>query len=550
MQATLQKQISILKESEKKLLEENEKQQKKIELLERNVEALTQALLQISKQQYGASSEKTPQYCGQLYIFEETDEFFEADIDALPERQTVRAHKRLKRKAGDKQRLIADIPHEVVECVIDQDEGCEVCGSELKVIGKKNVRTEVEYIPARVKATEYIQYIYKCVDCGNSDEFPDPFIKKADVPKPVMYRSLASPTSVAWVMYQKYVLAVPLYRQEKEWLRMGFDLSRSNMSNWVIQCAASWLRPLYEKMHEKLLTYEIIMSDETSYQCNKEVGKKASSQSYLWLYRNGDYLGPPIVLFQYTRTRAGENARTFLKGFSGFLVSDAFAGYEKVENIKRCLCWSHLRRYYIKSIPLDSRKKEIPGSAGAIGRAYCNKLFRLEKKWKELPPDERKQKRLEQSIPVLNAFFAWAKKVKTSQEPLKKALYYTLNHEEYFKNFLQDGRIPLTNNASENCIRPVAVARKNFLFSDTPRGAEASATVFSIIETARANEIDPYEYLVYIFKTLPNIDFISQPEILDNYMPWSETLPEACKMRKKKAKILDGEEDINENTEH
>lgn len=244
MQATLYQQIFILKESEKKLQEENEKQQIKIKLLERNVEALTQALLQASKKRFGSSSEKTPGYCGQLSLFEEIGDFFEVDIADVPEKQTVRAHKRLKRKVGDKERLIADIPHEIIECVINQNEGCEVCSSDLQVIAKKKIRTELEFIPARIKATEYIQYIYKCVSCGINDEFPDPFIKKADVPQPVMVRSLASPTSVAWIMYQKYVLAVLLYRQEKEWLRMGIELSRANMSNGVIQCAAFWLQPL------------------------------------------------------------------------------------------------------------------------------------------------------------------------------------------------------------------------------------------------------------------------------------------------------------------
>ena len=154
------------------------------------------------------------------------------------------------------------------------------------------------------------------------------------------------------------------------------------------------------------------------------------------------------------------------------------------------------------------------------------------RKFKHLPSEERKQKRLEQSIPVLNAFFAWAEKVQTNQEPLKKAIRYTLNHREYFSNFLLDGRIPISNNLSENAIRPVAIARKNFLFSDTPQGAQANALVFSIIATATANDLDPYEYLVFIFKNLPNVDFHNNPSILDNYMPWSETLPVSCKAKK------------------
>ena len=533
----LEQELSDLKESERKLREENEIKQKRIELLEHNVEALTQALLQAAKQRFGASSEKTPAE-GQLYLFEGEIELPAEEEKA--ETQEVQAHTRLKRTKGDKAHLIADIPHEVVECVLDAEEVCDTCSSPLQVIGKKTVRTELEYIPAKVKATEYVQYIYKCPTCGTTEDYPDAVIKKASVPAPVMPRSLASATSVAWIMYQKYALAVPLYRQEKEWLRIGIALTRSNMSNWVIRCADSWLKPIYERMREKLLTYDLIMCDETTIQCNKEKGRKASSNSYFWLYRNEQDNGPPVILFQYTRTRAGENAKRFLKDFSGYLISDAYAGYEKVENIIRCLCFSHLRRYYLEAIPLNSSKKEIPGSAGAKGRAYCDKLFKLEKQWKLLSPEERQQKRLEQSVPVLNAFFAWAENVKTNQDPLKKAIKYTLNHKKYFTNFLRDGRIPLSNNLSENAIRVVALARKNFLFCDTPQGAEASALVFSIISTATANGLDPYEYLVHLFKNLPNLDFHNTPELLDDCMPWSEKLPAACRAKKNMGEPKEG----------
>ncbi|WZL72010.1 IS66 family transposase [Clostridiaceae bacterium 35-E11] len=541
MQTVLARQLSILKESERRLRYENEIQRKRIESLERNIETLTQALLQASKKRFGASSEKTVSD-QQLYIFDETEGILgEIDCNATTERLPVKAHTRLKRKKGDQERLIKALPREVVECIIDEkDSICDVCNSSLSIIGKKKVRSEIEFIPARVKVTEYVQYIYKCTTCGTCDEYPDAVIRKASVPKPVMKRSLASPTSVAWIMYQKYVLAVPLYRQEKEWMRIGIGLSRANMSNWVIQCAFLWLKPLYEQMKKQLVTYEIIMSDETTHQCNKEKGRKASSKSYFWMHRNGACEGAPIILFQYTPTRSGEHAKKFLEGFSGYLVSDAYAGYEKVDNITRCLCWTHLRRYYLEAIPLDSRKKEIPGSAGAKGRSYCDNLFSLERKWKKLSPKERKQKRLEQSIPVLNAFFEWAESVNTNQPSLKKALKYTLNHKEYFQNFLLDGRIPISNNLSENAIRPVAVARKNYLFSDTPRGAKANALVFSLIETAAANGLDPYEYLVHIFKSLPNIDFNKEPALLDDYMPWSDNLPENCYTKKQKTEPPEG----------
>lgn len=273
------------------------------------------------------------------------------------------------------------------------------------------------------------------------------------------------------------------------------------------------------------------MSDETTWQVNKENGKKASSNSYIWVHRSGSCEGPPIILYQYTSSRSGEHAKIFLAGFTGYHVSDAYAGYEKVEGITRCLCFSHLRRYYIDAIPLDSSKKEIPGSGGAVGRAYCDKLFRLEKKWKELSPEERKKNRLIYSVPILDAFFAWAEKTVTQQVMLKKALYYTLNHRKYFSNFLLDGRIPLSNNLSEIAVKPVAITRKNSLFSDSPAGAEASALIFSIINTAKANNLDPYKYLEYIFSELPNADFLSNESILQEYLPWGDKAQLKCKVK-------------------
>ena len=194
-----------------------------------------------------------------------------------------------------------------------------------------------------------------------------------------------------------------------------------------------------------------------------------------------------------------------------------------MHRITRWLCFSHLRCYYLDAIPLDSRKKEIPGSGGAIGRDYCYKFFKLEKKWKELTPEERKKNRLIKSVPVLDAFFAWAENTFTNQESLKKALGYTLNHKKYFTNFLLDGRIPSSNNLSEIAVKPVAITRKNSLFSDSPEGVEASGIIFSIVNTAAANNLDAYKYLEYIFRKLPNSNFILDSSVLDEYLPWTIT---------------------------
>lgn len=506
---------------------ENKKLQEKVNKLEHNVELLTQAVLHAAKQRFGESSEKTPKVDGQCSLLGEV-------IDEIPDKTKViniKEHKRPVRIKGDREKLIKALPHEVVECVLNGEETlCKICGSYLKVIGKKKVRSEMEYIPAKLIIKDYVQYVYKCTECGKNDINPYDAIYCAPVQAPVLTHSVASPSIIAWIMYQKYMMSMPLYRQEKDFKRMGAELKRDMMANWMIRSSEYWLKPLYELMHKQLLKCSIIMSDETTWQVNKEKGKKASSKSYIWIHRTGNCEGPPVILYQYTRSRSGDHAKVFLDGFNGYHVSDAYAGYEKVEGITRCLCFSHLRRYYLDAIPLDSGKKEIPGSGGSIGRAYCDKLFKLERKWKELSPEERKKNRLIYSVPILDAFFAWAEKVFTNQEMLKKALYYTLNHKKYFTNFLLDGRIPLSNNLSEIAVKPVAITRKNSLFSDSPAGAEASAIIFSIINTAAANNLDAYKYLEYIFRKLPNINFTSNDSVLEEYLPWADQVQLECKI--------------------
>ena len=514
----------------KQLEIENQKLQEKIDKLEHNVEALTQAVLHASRQRFGASSEKTPPTEGQASLFGDVED----ETRPLPFAPVIhiKEHQRPLRKKGDREKLTEGITRETVECVLNPEEAaCGICGSDLKVIGKKKVRSEMEYIPAKLVMKDYVQYVYKCVECGKDDENPYDAIYSAPVPAPVLMHSIASPSCAAWTMYQKYVLSVPFYRQERDFQRMGAALKRDTMAYWVIRCAEDWLKPLYDRMHRRLLQCSIIMSDETTWQVNHEPGKKASSKSYIWIHRSGSCEGPPIILYEYTRTRSGDYARDFLEGFYGFHVSDAYEGYEKVEGITRCLCYSHLRRYYLEAIPLDSGKKEIPGSGGAVGRAYCDKLFRLERKWKELPPEERKKNRLLHSVPVLEDFFAWAETTNTRQENLKKALNYTLNHKQYFSNFLLDGRIPLSNNLSEIAVKPVAITRKNSLFSDSVAGARASAVVFSIVGTAAAHHLDAYKYLEYIFRQLPNVDFAQDDQKLDDYLPWSEKVQQKCRMQ-------------------
>lgn len=531
------------------LLKENEELSKQVadlkeanEVLQHNYDVLMQAFLLSQKARFGAASEKNALPDGQLQLFgEEWTDLIAGELP--PKTITVKEHKRPVRTEGDRKKMIQDLEVVTEECLLDAQESfCDICASQMKEIGRKVVRREVIFIKPSVKVVEFVQATYKCEECGKDADTPFDHIVKAPVPAPLLSHSFASASLVAWIMYQKFAMSVPLYRQEKEWLRMLFPLLRLRMANWIIRCSESYLMPVYECMKTAQMKRDIIMSDETTWQCNKEPNRAASSKAFIWVHRTTPTDGlPVIILYDYTRTRNGDYAMNFLKGFSGFSVTDAYAGYEKVAGITRCLCLSHLRRYYLDAIPLGTNKKRIPGSAAAKGLAYCDKLFALERKWKELSPEERKMKRMVYSSPVLDALFGWAESVVTTQPLLKKALGYTLNHKENFMNYTLDGRIPISNNLSEQAIKIVALNRKNSLFSDSIAGANASACVFSFISTAMSNGLDAYEYLNYLFSELPGKD-LSDSELLQNYLPWSESVQEACRSSKK-AKI--SEEQLN-----
>ncbi|MCX7921751.1 MAG: IS66 family transposase [Clostridia bacterium] len=503
-----------------------------IKELESKIENLTQAILHGRKKQFGPSSEKTPKESEpEIPIFNEAE--VESKSNAKEPTENTVIIKRTPRKPGVREDMIKHLPREKVECILEgKDANCPQCGSKTTVIGKTIVRTELEFIPAHVKVIDYVQYAHKCIYCGKSDDKPEDVIIKAPVPAPVMQKSLASPSTVAQVIYQKYMIGMPLKRQEYDWKQHGYALSRSTMANWVIRCTQDWLKPIYLIMRDDMVNSQIIGADETRIQCNKEEGKKASSQSFMWVYRTGIYEKQQMVLYEYTRTRAGKHVKSFLEGFEGFLVSDAYAGYELVENITRCLCWSHCRRYFINAIPLDG-KKEIPGSKGAEGREYCNQLFDIEQELEKLSPEIRHSKRQELSRKILDEFWCWVEKTSimpTTNTKLQDAFTYAKNQKNYLENFLLDGRIPISNNHVENAIRPFATHRRSWLFADTPKGAEASAIAYSIIETAKANNLNIYEYLVHIFKCLPNLDFSNNPDLLRDFLPWSEKLPESCRL--------------------
>ena len=490
------------------------------------VNNLTEMLLLLRKEKFGASSEKTPkQMEGQLSLFNEAEVEADASVPD-PIVIDVKGCKRIKGKTK-REELLKDLPVREFPCALaDEDMFCDRCGTALKEIGYTKVRDEIEYIPAKVRILRYTQQACECPKCKHTAK---PFIKKAFVPRSVMNHSLASPSSVSYVMYQKYVNSIPLYRQEKDWEQHGISLSRATMANWVIRCAEDYFRPVVEHLRKELLTRDVVHCDETPVQVLKEEGKKPQNKSYMWLYRTGNDGRAPVILYDYQPSRNGDHAVTYLKDFKGYVHSDGYSGYNKLDGIVRCGCWAHLRRKFVEAIP-QKKAEGAPLTAAETGRDYCNRLFKLEDELKDLTPAERKHKRLELEQPVLEAFWCWL----DTLEPLKgsalgKAVTYAKNQKPYMENYLLDGRCSLSNNVAENAIRPFTVGRKNWLFADTPKGADASAAVYSLVETAKANGLNVYTYLQYLLIYMPDTDWHNHPEELDMLMPWSEAVQAECK---------------------
>ena len=530
------KQAQELEASKRIIAERDEKIRKQ----NIQIDNMIQALLHARKKLFGPSTEVT-QTDGQLSLFESVQELAE-QLNLSKEKITVKPYTRTARKPGVRKEMLAGFPQEVEEYVLPAEEKCSVCGGEMKVTGKKVVRTEVEFQPAKLIVKQIIQQVTKCVNCGTEDSPNEKcHFQKAAVPVPPLAHSISTPSLIAQVMYQKFALGLPLSRQEKDWYCLGLVLSRSNMANWVIRCSEEWFESVYWRIHEKLLECDLIHMDETRIQCNKEEGKLPSSESFMWVMRSAASEDIQAAFFFYFRSRGGENARKLLKDFNGYLITDAYAGYDTVPDIKRALCWSHARRYLIESIPLDSKGKEIPGSKDAEGREYINLLFKVEGEIKNLPYEEKKQKRQDASKPILDAFWTWVEKTSamyTTNEKLTQALGYCQNQRKYLETFLEDGRIPLSNNYCEANIKPFATARRAWLFADTPKGAFANGVLYTLVESAKANDLDVYEYLKHLLTERPNNHHLEKPSVIDRLLPWSKELPEQCRMKRNRKKFL------------
>lgn len=480
------------------------------------------------QRRYGASSERTPDEQVAL-VFDEVEVVADpTQEEPAYESVTVRRRKRL----GQRDERLEELPVERIEHRLSDDEKtCAQCEGDLHEMSTQ-VRRELVIVPAQVKVVEHVQYVYGCRQCER-EALSIP-ITTAKMPAPPIPGSLASPSALAHVMAQKYVEGLPLYRQEQQFARFGVTLSRQTLANWILEGGERWLAPLYDRMREHLLGQEILHADETTLQVLKEPGRDAETKSYMWLYRTGRD-GPPMALFEYQPTRAGDHPKAFLDGFKGYLHVDGYPGYHDISDVTLVGCWAHARRKFdeaLKALP-NSARSSGP-TAAEQGREFCNALFKIERSLKGMDPERRKAMRELQSVPVLDKFKAWLDDHASMALPKSKfgeAVNYCRNQWTKLKAFLLDGRLELDNNRSERTIKPFVIGRKNWLFANTPRGARVSAIVYSVVETAKENGLNPVAYLTHLFERLPNID-LSDGAALDAHLPWSDELPNSCHVPK------------------
>ena len=507
---TLQATVDAANKREEALTQERDNLKEEVDLLRKKL--------------FGTSSEKRVlDIPGQLNFFNEAELEQDpalAQVEELEASSSEKTPKKRKTRATDAERFKGIPVEKEYLDLSEKEKNCPVCGTALKQIGEEFVRRELVFIPARLKVREYYSRNYECPQCS---QHGIPVIKKGKDGRPHMLYGMACAGTVAWVMYQKFCNALPYFRQEKDWKQYGASITRKTMANWVIQNSEAFFLPMYEYFQRKLLEREFAMADETPLQVLHEPGRRAQTQSYMWLFRSGEDGLPPIILYKYSETRAGENAVDFLCGFKGYLMCDGYSGYNKVPDAKRTACWAHIRRYLTDAIPkgkaLDYTQPSVQGVM------YINQLFHLEDiiKAKHTSFDAIKKARLEKEKPVVEGFLSWL----DQQAPVRgsrmdKAVTYIRNRRSYLTTYLEDGRCSFSNNLSENAIRPFTVGRKNWLFCDTPNGAQASALVYSMVEIAKANGVNVYHFLTYLLEKMPS-DRMSDEE-LELLAPWNENV--------------------------
>lgn len=515
--------------------------QDQISQLNANMERLIEQIADANSKRYGRSSEKLETISGQLeleLIFNEAEALTETLYVVEPVEEDV-IQPRHRKSKGKREADLKDLPVEVISHTLSEERLQDVFGTD----GWKQLPDEI-YKRVRVQPAVYtVEEHHVAVYAGKDNQT----IIKVDRPKDLLRNSLLTPSLAASIMNAKYVNGLPLYRISQEFLRNDIHISRQVMANWMIQCADRYLGILYDRLHKEMYRFHVLQADETPVMVTKD-GRPANSKSYMWIYRTGkSYTDTPVILYEYQRTRKSDHPEEFLKDFKGIMVCDGYSAYRKLDrknpDIIFAGCWSHARHRFteaLKALPKTAQKnaKETVDYE-AVSRIAA--IYHLDNQMEGQPAKVRKMYRQANIRPLVEAFFAWAKEIQSKNQLSRgktlDGINYCINQEASLKAFLEDGDIPMDNNATESALRSFCLHKHTWKLIDSLDGANASAIIYSITETAKANNLNPFRYLEYVLTVLKDHQDDRDYGFIDDILPWSEKLPEICRNKAKTTNI-------------
>lgn len=502
------------------------------------IEKLTQEIALMNTRAFGRKSEKLQIDADQLNffseIFNEVESLAGSQLSMEPGMDEVLVPEHKRRKRRSKGKLAEDLmgfDSKIIEHTLTEEELTEHFPEGYRRLPDEVYR-KLELIPAVFEVQEHHIAVYK----GKNGK-----IVKAEHPKEMLNGSIATPSLVSAVIHGKYTNAVPLYRQEQEFARNDVNISRQTMANWVITAAERYLSLLYDRLKEEILKSPVIHADETPVMVTKD-GREGMHKSYMWVYRSGSMCrANQAILYDYQKTRKTDAPAEFLSGFEGSLVCDGYQVYHTLENRKETKfevagCWAHARRPFAQIYKSLGKEKAI-GTVAAEALIQIQNIYRTDQKLQKLSPSERKKRRTTLVKPLVNTFFEWCRRSLDRVPPSSETaegIRYCINQEKYLRTFLENSQIPLDNNLAEQAIRPFCVGKKNWKLIDTVHGAQASAILYSIVETAKANDLNIYQYFKHLLTEIPKHMDDTDLSFIDPMLPWSKQLPAECRKKKKK----------------
>ena len=477
-----------------------QEQEETIKELNNEVDILKDYLRAAKQKMFGRSTEKVDLPYPQFSFMDDCVFNEEPKDDNKDDSKDEKEKK--KRKRGKRKPLPENLPKKTTIHDLKEEEKICKCGCELHKI-RDDITRKLEVIPQQIFVHEHVRPIYGCKGCSKT-------IKKASLPHQILPKSMAGESLLAYVACAKYCDHLPFYRQEQIWKRAGIDVDQSSLARWVLAVGHK-VAPLIELMKKDILKGNYIQADETTVQVLDEKEEAENSKSYMWVYKSGGN-GPSKIIYKYADTRKGLHAKDFLKGWSGYLQTDAYAGYKKLDKVIHCGCMAHARRKFVEIVKITKKKDTLAHQA----LLRFKKLYKIEEKIKNLPPDEKKRMRQKEAVPILRSFKEWldyySEKV-PPQSMIGKAISYSRNNWTELTKYVNEGFLEIDNNATERSVKPFALGRKNWLFMGNPDSAQASANLYSLIETCKSHNLNPYNYLKDIFEKLANPKISLSPPV-------------------------------------